>query len=89
MKETEKALLEFPTVFPIKIIGNNTGTFQKEAVDAIRSVLNHLDESAVKIEYSKNKKYISLTASVLVNSQGQLDSVYRALTSLKDAKFVL
>ena len=88
-KESNKPLLIFPTLFPIKIIGKNTESFTGDVVSAIRSVIPPFEPSTLIAEYSKNKAYISLTASVFVENQEQLDAVYRTLTALTDAKFVL
>lgn len=88
-QETNKPLLVFPALFPIKIIGNNTESFTGDVASAIRSVIPLFEPTTLMSEYSKNKSYISLTASVYADSQDQLDAVYRALTALPDAKFVL
>ena len=88
-QEANKPLLVFPSLFPIKIIGNNTESFTGDVATAIRSVVPLFEPSTLMSEYSKNKSYISLTANVFVDSQNQLDAVYRALTALSDARFVL
>ncbi|HBN74177.1 MAG TPA: hypothetical protein DD376_05685 [Sutterella sp.] len=88
-QESNKPLLTFPTLFPIKIVGNNTESFTGDVTAAIRSVVPLFEPSTLISEYSKNKAYISLTADVFVDSQEQLDAVYRALTALEDARFVL
>ncbi len=88
-EKKEKSLIEFPALFPIKIIGNNTESFPEEVVAAISSVYPDFSPTSLNSEYSKNKKYLALTASVFVTSQEQLDAIYRAVTALENAKFVL
>lgn len=88
-EKKESSLIEFPALFPIKVIGNNTESFPEEVSTAIRSVYPDFSPTSFASEYSKNKKYLSLTATVFVTSQEQLDAIYRAITALENAKFVL
>ena len=87
-ENTEK-LLTFPTFFPLKIIGNNTETFADDVGQAICLILPEFNPATFVTEYSKTKKYLSLTATVFVSSQEELDAIYRALHAIKDVKFLL
>ena len=88
-EKKEASLIEFPALFPIKVIGNNTDAFPQEVSAAISSVYPDFSPTSLVSEFSRSKKYISLTASVFVTSQEQLDAIYRAITALENAKFVL
>ncbi len=88
-EKKEDSLIEFPALFPIKVIGNNTESFPQEVITAIGSIYPDFSPASLASEYSKTKKYISLTATVFVTSQEQLDAIYRAITALENAKFVL
>lgn len=89
-ENTPTALLQFPTTFPIKIVGDNVETFKSEILQITQ---RHFDDfnadKDVSLDLSKSGKYVSITVTVLARSQEQLDEVYRAYTSNPHAKFVL
>jgi uncharacterized protein len=73
------SLLNFPTPFPIKIMGRREGGFTKAVIEI---VLRHAPDFApgtVETRPSREGKYISLTATVNATSQEQLDALYREL----------
>ncbi len=87
--ENTETLLTFPTFFPLKVIGNNTESFPDDVAKAICLILPEFNPATLVSEFSKTKKYLSLTASVYVSSQEELDAIYRALHAIKDVKFLL
>ena len=73
------SLLDFPTAFPIKIMGRREGGFTKAVIEI---VLRHAPDFApgtIETRPSREGKYISLTATVNATSQAQLDALYREL----------
>ena len=88
-KQTEKPLLEFPCDFPIKVMGETHETFSELMIAVIQQHRPDFDASRVEMRASSAGKYISLTCLVTVDSQAQLDNVYRALTAHPLVKFVL
>jgi putative lipoic acid-binding regulatory protein len=73
------SLLDFPTAFPIKIMGRREGGFTKAVIEI---VLRHAPDFApgtLETRPSREGKYISLTATVNATSQQQLDALYREL----------
>jgi putative lipoic acid-binding regulatory protein len=79
---------EFPTDFPIKIMGPATtvcaGHRRRGAAACAR--LRRLDAGNAQF---KDGNYLSLTATVHAVSREQLDALYRALTSHPMVKVVL
>jgi len=88
-KQTEKPLIEFPCDFTIKVMGETHETFAELMIAVIREHRPEFDASRVEMRASSAGKYISLTCLVTVDSQTQLDNVYRALTSHPLVKYVL
>jgi putative lipoic acid-binding regulatory protein len=77
--EKPKSLIEFPTDFPLKIIGKTQDGFA-QAVAAV--VVRHDPSFAVasiEMRASKHAKYLSLTCTVKATSQAQLDALYQDL----------
>ncbi len=73
------SLLDFPTAFPIKIMGRREGGFTKAVIEI---VLRHAPDFApgtIETRPSREGKYLSLTATVNATSQEQLDALYREL----------
>ncbi|HEX5538381.1 MAG TPA: DUF493 domain-containing protein [Methylophilaceae bacterium] len=89
MAEQEKPLIEFPCDFPIKIMGDTHDEFTETIIAAIRSHLPEFDASHVEMRASSGGRYISLTCTVHVTSQAQLDDLYRLLTAHPMVKVVL
>ncbi len=80
---------EFPTDFPIKIMGRRDDAFAQTIVAIVLEHAPDFDPSTLEMRSSKDGNYLSLTATVHAVSRDQLDSLYRALTSHPMVKVVL
>ncbi len=90
MAETnQESLLTFPCDFPIKVMGLNHPDFERTIGSAVREIVGTFDPSTITIDYSKSRKYMSLTVTINAQSKEQLDSVYLMLTSHPMVKIVL
>ena len=85
----EQSLIEYPSQFPIKVMGAHVDGF----VDAIAHVARQFDPGfdAATIEQrpSKGGNYLGLTITITVTSREQLDEIYRTLTTHPMVKVVL
>jgi putative lipoic acid-binding regulatory protein len=81
--------LEFPTDFPIKIMGRRDDGFAQAIVAVVQQHAPDFDASTLEMRSSKDGNYLSLTATVRAVSREQLDALYRALTSHPMVKIVL
>lgn len=79
MSETT-SLLEFPTEFPIKIMGHTIDGFADTVLEIVLSHAPDFDAKTMTMRPSKHGKYISLTCTINAQSQAQLDALYRELT---------
>ncbi len=73
--------LQFPTDFPVKVMGLNELEFEPQIVALVRLHAPDLDTSTVEVRQSRTGKYLSLTLTVRAQSRGQLDAIYFALTA--------
>lgn len=89
MIEQNESLIEYPSDFPIKIMGPSHDDFIQTIVELV--VLHDAEFHEGKMEQrpSSGGKYISLTVTVRATSREQLDNLYRALSSHPMVKFVL
>lgn len=85
----QESLIEYPSDFPIKIMGAMQDGFAEAIVEVV--VRHDPDFHAGKMEMRPSSKgnYLSLTATVRATSREQLDNLYRALTSHPMVKVVL
>jgi putative lipoic acid-binding regulatory protein len=81
--------LEFPTDFPIKIMGRSDAGFAQAIVAVVLQYAPDFDASTLEMRSSRDGNYLSLTATVRAVSREQLDALYRALTSHPMVKIVL
>ena len=89
MADQEETLIEFPTDFPIKVMGETHDEFASTILEVIRTHLPDFDASRIEMRASSSGRYISLTCTVFVTSKPQLDDIYRSLTSHPKVKYVL
>ena len=75
------SLLQFPTAFPIKIMGRRVDGFVRTITDLVRKHAPDFDPATIELRPSTMGNYLSLTATINATSREQLDALYRALTS--------
>lgn len=85
----EQSLIEYPSSFPIKVMGTNAAGFLEAMVEVARQFDPDFDASTVESRPSKSETYLGLTLIVTATSREQLDALYRALTSHPMVKVVL
>jgi uncharacterized protein len=83
------SLIEYPSTFPIKVMGMNVDGFAAAMIEAARRFDPALDAQAVTTRPSRGGKYLGVTLSVTATSRAQLDALYGALTAHPMVKFVL
>ncbi|GGI53852.1 MAG TPA: DUF493 family protein [Oxalicibacterium sp.] len=89
MTEQKESLIDYPSDFPIKVVGTMHDTFAQTIVEVV--TVHDPDFHAGKVEMrpSSAGNYLSLTLTVRATSREQLDDLYRALSSHPMVKFVL
>ncbi len=82
-------LIEYPSLFPIKVMGANQDGFVHALVEVAKQFDPHFDAATVELRPSAGGKYLGVTLTVTATSREQLDNLYRALTSHPMVKIVL
>ena len=85
----EQSLIEYPSAFPIKVMGAHVEGFVEAIVAVARRFDPVFDESTVERRPSRAGNYLGITITVTATSREQLDDLYRALTSHPMVKVVL
>jgi hypothetical protein len=81
MKEIppEQSLIEYPSDFPIKVMGKAHPEFAQVLTDLVMQFDPVFDPAGVEMRPSSSGNYIGLTFVVRATSREQLDNLYRAL----------
>jgi putative lipoic acid-binding regulatory protein len=85
----EESLIEYPSDFPIKIMGAMHDAFAQTIVEVV--TLHDPTFHAGKMDMRPSSKgtYLSLTVTVCATSREQLDNLYRELSGHPMVKVVL
>jgi putative lipoic acid-binding regulatory protein len=89
MADQRDSLIEYPSDFPIKIMGVMQDAFAQTMVEVV--VRHDPTFHAGKMEMRPSSKgtYLALTVTVRATSREQLDNLYRELSSHPMVKVVL
>jgi putative lipoic acid-binding regulatory protein len=84
-----ESLIEYPSAFPIKVMGANAEGFEAAVVTVARRFDPHFDAAHIERRPSSGGRYLGLTITVTATSREQLDELYRALSAHPMVKVVL
>jgi putative lipoic acid-binding regulatory protein len=85
----EQSLIEYPSAFPIKVMGAHVEGFTEAVVAVARQFDPTFDASTVESRPSKGGNYLGLTITIIATSRDQLDELYRTLSTHPMVKVVL
>lgn len=75
----EDSLIEYPSDFPIKVMGKVHPDFAQVMTEVVLQFDPDFDPATVEMRPSSAGNYIGLTFVVRATSREQLDELYRAL----------
>lgn len=85
----EQSLIEYPSQFPIKVMGQNVEGFVEAIVSVACRFDPAFDAATVEQRPSKGNNYLGVTITVTATSREQLDELYRTLSTHPMVKVVL
>ena len=85
----EHSLIEYPSAFPIKVMGVQVDGFVDAVVAIARQFDPAFDSRTVQTRPSKAGTYLGVTITVTATSREQLDELYRTLSTHPMVKVVL
>jgi putative lipoic acid-binding regulatory protein len=85
----DDSLIEYPSAFPIKVMGLQTDGFVQAMIDIVKRFDAGFDASTVELRTSSAGKYLGITLTVQATSREQLDELYRTLSTHPMVKVVL
>jgi putative lipoic acid-binding regulatory protein len=85
----EQSLIEYPSAFPIKVMGVHVQGFADAVVAIAQQFDPGFDPATVELRPSKAGNYLGVTVTVTATSREQLDELYRTLSTHPMVKVVL
>ena len=76
----EQLGLEFPCVFPVKVMGRDQDNFVELVLEVIGGHVS-TETATIKQRPSSNGKYLSVTVAIETESRSQLDRIYLDLNA--------
>jgi putative lipoic acid-binding regulatory protein len=85
----DQSLIEYPSRFPIKVMGANVDGFVHAVTEVARRFDPTFDAATVEMRPSSGGKYLGVTVTITATSREQLDELYRTLSTHPMVKVVL
>jgi len=85
----EQSLIEYPSAFPIKVMGAHVEGFVEAVVMVAQRFDPGFDPATVERRPSRAGNYLGITITVTATSREQLDELYRTLSTHPMVKVVL
>jgi len=73
--------MNFPCVFPIKVMGANRDDFENLVVEIIRKHAPIAADGGISTRLSRGGRFISITVHIHAKGQDQVDTIYRELSA--------
>ena len=85
----KESLIEYPSRFPIKVMGAKVDGFVHEVTQIALRFDPTFDAASVELRPSSKGNYLGITITIMATSREQLDGLYQAPTSHPMVKVVL
>lgn len=89
MSTRTDSLITYPSLFPIKVMGEKVEALLPAVTQVARMLDPTFDERTIELRESKGGRYLGITITVTVTSREQLDELYRTLSTHPLVKVVL
>jgi putative lipoic acid-binding regulatory protein len=81
MTEPQLSPIQYPTEFPIKIMGKNAPGFTEKVLAIVQRHAPDFDPATVQTRPSRKNSYLSVTCTIVATSREQLDALYTELSA--------
>jgi len=87
--EQEPPKIEFPCLYPIKIIGVASIEFQTEIVTIVEKHAGKISSDLIELQVSKKSTYVSVRITIAATGVDQLQNLFDELKTHENVKMVL
>ncbi len=88
-EEIQAPKIEFPCLYPIKVIGVAQGYFERDAVSTVERHTGKIDPELITINPSKSNNYVSVRITITATGVEHLENIFEDLKKLPNLKMVL
>ena len=85
----ERPKIEFPCLYPIKIIGYAVDNFKELVTSRVEGHTGPIDSDLVTVRSSRKNNYISVNITIAATGEEQLSKIFEDLKKIKSVKMVL
>ena len=85
----DKSLIEYPSQFPIKVMGAKVEGFVHAVTEIAKQFDPTFDATTIELRDSKAGNYLGITITITATSREQLDELYRTPSTHPMVKVVL
>ena len=89
MDNPRHPILQFPCVYPLKVIGKNLEQYPEDVREIARKHIPSLHTSQITLTPSGNGSYCSLTITFTADNNEQVENLYRELSAHRHTILVL
>jgi len=89
MMDNQRPVMDFPTIFHLRVIGNNEEDFATFVLVQVRRHVPELNEDSIISRPSNGGKYLAVKISFVAYSRAQLDEIYYDLSAEERVLFIL
>jgi hypothetical protein len=89
MTNEPEPLVEYPILFPLKVIGVDEDDFELFVVEIVRRHVPELVEENIISRLSNGNKYRSVSFGFIAESRAQMDALYTELSSHERVLMIL
>jgi len=87
--EIDPPKIEFPCLYPIKIIGLASIEFEAEVVAVVERHAGKISSDLIELQVSKKNTYVSVRITIAATGVDQLQNLFDELKALESVKMVL
>ena len=85
----ERPKIEFPCLYPIKIIGYAVDNFKELVTSRVEGHTGPIDSEQVTVRSSRKNNYISVNITIAATGEKQLSKIFEDLKQIESVKMVL
>jgi len=89
MTDNPEPLIEYPILFPLKVIGENEADFETFVLEIVRRHVPELLEENIISRLSNGNRYRSISIEFIAQNRAQMDALYSELSSHKRVLMIL
>ncbi|GJM12907.1 MAG: UPF0250 protein [Pseudohongiella sp.] len=87
--EPEAPKIEFPCLYPIKVIGVASVEFQAQVITIVEKHAGKVSEDLIELNTSKKNTYVSVRITIAATGVDQLQSLFDELKAHESVQMVL